>query len=445
MNTLILVSYFIIGIISLLWVHSLVGVLDIRRLTITSIFYLAYMAILYVPSIFVGQYMSEPARFRYATAVMSVLITFPLGVTLLNLLTGFHAKEVRKFYEKEILLPSLSIHFKVTYFLVALSAFIIAGFYVLELPRIPLLDMISTPGNRLELALARAEVTKLTTFSLPAHLYALLRNTIFPFLSLTAFGVYYLYKRKMWLLIFAVVTVAGVCYMTLAIQRKDVFLLTAMLFLLYYMFRGGEVKLRFFGVATLGVVAIPYVLTLLRGTRAYLSGVERLWGVLDALLIHRLFVVPADVLSSYFEIFPEVYPHLYGRSSGFLSAVMGWDFFPVARYVAQYRGASSATTNANAAFIGFAYADFGWFWIVLAGILVGCLLQALNVWIIRRRKTLTSYILLVMVAVSSLSFLTTALPTVLLSKGLMVGILLVVAFKIVQTFLRQAVEGPVRG
>lgn len=444
MNVMVPTAYFIVGVLSLLWMQKLIRVLDLRRLTVPSIFYLGYMTLLYVPSYFVAKQMAERARIDYIFAVMSVAFTVPLGVAFINMLSGFQAKEIRSFYSRSILLPSLSVHFRVTYFLVLVVAGLLMGIFLLDIPRIPLLDMLRMPGERLELAVARAEVTKLAELSLPRHLYAWLMDTIFPFLSLVALGVYCFYRRRAWLLIFGLVTAGAIICMLVALQRKYVFLLMAMLFLFYFIIREGRVRKRFYLFAAIGTIAIPYVVTLLRGTRSYLAGLERFWGVLDALIVHRLFVVPAEVLSSYFEIFPDIHPHLYGRSIGLLSTVMGWDFFPVARFVAQYRGASLETANANAAFIGFAYADAGLLGVVVAGVLAGCMLQAVNVWILRRRKTVFSYVLLVMVAVASLSLITTALPTVLLSKGLIPAILLVAVFKLVQSFLHQTVEAPRR-
>jgi hypothetical protein len=97
---------------------------------------------------------------------------------------------------------------------------------------------------------------------------------------------------------------------------------------------------------------------------------------------------------------------------------------------------------ANASFLGYLHADFGVPGILLGGVLVGALMQGLQVWLTRRPKTVMtlaaySYLLWVAWKVNFQS-----LPQIVLSGGVIVILLLVGLLRQAASFFRLATAGP---
>ena len=431
------IGYFGLGGVCLYATHRLFGVLRIREITLLSAFYLAYFALIFVPAFGVSLGLDPDVRIRFLLGVASVPITVLMGALAVNAFTRFGPREITRFYDKPIEGFSPTIHFKVCYVLFLFAAVGLAGLHVAELPRIPLAALLSGVDAR-ELVMARAETTKFFESSLQ-YAYLLTGNTLLPFLSLVALSTWIRTRRASWGLVYGGVTSVSALYMIVSIQRKPVFLLLAMSILLYYMVRRGRFRKPFYVLAPAGALALPYVVTLLRGTKSHLTGLARMWSVFYALVIHRLLVLPADVLSSYFAAFPTDHPFLFGRTMDFFARVTGEEWFSVPSYIAGLRSASYVTTHSNAAFLGFAYADFGMAGVLVSGFLVGILLQTVNVWVLRWRKSFLSLVLLAMLIASSMSLLTTALPTILISKGFVVSIVLVLIFRGAQFLFAEAV------
>jgi hypothetical protein len=95
-------------------------------------------------------------------------------------------------------------------------------------------------------------------------------------------------------------------------------------------------------------------------------------------------------LQLYFEIYPDVHGFMYGKSSGLLNSVRGLSL-PVdelpERYIAVYYLGPGYLNTWNAAFVGTAWADFGYVGVVAETLLLAAVLQFFARWFSRVRKT----------------------------------------------------------
>ena len=95
-------------------------------------------------------------------------------------------------------------------------------------------------------------------------------------------------------------------------------------------------------------------------------------------------------LQLYFQIYPDVEAFLYGKSSGLINALRGIAI-PVERlperFIPIYYVGPGYPNTWNAAFIGTAWADFGYAGVVVQSVVVGLLLQGYARWFRRARKT----------------------------------------------------------
>ncbi|UJB67906.1 hypothetical protein HRE53_14765 [Acaryochloris sp. 'Moss Beach'] len=121
-------------------------------------------------------------------------------------------------------------------------------------------------------------------------------------------------------------------------------------------------------------------------------------------------------LQLHFHIYPDIFPHLYGASSSFTNIFTGKDVIldpgRVIRGYIAFGDITDGTGSWNAAFIGTAWADFGYFGVVVQSIMVVFLLSYYHQWFVKSRKTpsvLGTYIALSMSTffLSEGNFLTT--------------------------------------
>jgi oligosaccharide repeat unit polymerase len=96
-------------------------------------------------------------------------------------------------------------------------------------------------------------------------------------------------------------------------------------------------------------------------------------------------------LQLHFYLYPDIFPHLYGASSSFSNIFTGNDVVldpgRVVRGYIAFGDITDATGSWNAAFIGTAWADFGYFGVVVQSILVVCLLSYYHQWFVKSSKT----------------------------------------------------------
>ena len=413
-------------IISSLWLmQKAVGAFNLRALSLPGIWYLVYLAIILIPSFFVYAEHVDPYRLRYLFAVESALLTVPLGIILMNQLFKFHTRETVAFYRSS-LQPGRSDLSVLTFVLFLGLAWALTSLYVREVKEIPLFYMIAHPGESAMLVQLREESLKLLDSPL-RYAYSVLRSTLYPFLILLAFGRYLQTKQKTWGWLFVASLLSGAMFAGFTIAKFPVAALFAMLCACYYLYKGGRVGAKFVISLVVLFLAFPFFVIL----REYAGEVNPFIG-----MGRRIFHVPASVLYYYFEVFPDVVPCQYGATIEKLAWILGRRPFESTYFITSYSlPYAMASGTAPAAFLGNMNADFGMAGCLVGGFLVGVIMQAAQIYIVRRGKSpmnvaIYSFLLFTF---TLLNF--TAFPVVLLSDGAMLVLLLAWTMRAVDSVL----------
>lgn len=372
---------------SLWMMQRLVGLFNLRQLTIPAFFYFLYVATILIPGFFIFIDEITPSRSRFLFGIESVMITVPLGILLANLFSGFQRHETANYFRRPMVLEQLGVSAKRIYLVFLALAFVLVLINVWETPVIPLFFLIRNPGEALTAALMREDAFKLLKSNF-TYAYYVLRGTVLPFLIMVAFGRYCLQKQALWRRLFLVSLMLGLFYASITIEKSPVAAILGLLGIFYYLLKGG--RLGKVGAVVLPslLVSFPLIVILLayQGTEgATLSGALQAIG-------ERLFYSPAQVVYAYFEVFPRVIPFQHGAGLIKLAYIMGWKTVDIPNAVGLYmtEGPGIDTISANSCFIGNFYADFGLPGVVLSGVLTGFLMQLVNVHLCRKPKTVVN-------------------------------------------------------
>ncbi len=393
---------------------------DLRNLSITNFWYLSYLAMIFFPAFIVYSYQDGRYRNAYLFAVESVLITVPLGWAFATWLGGFERKEIENFYRADLSDGGGAGTLMLRCWLLLIVCLALVFAYVHEVKTIPLLYLLRNPGDAIEAALLREESFK-TLDSRLTYFYYLARGTFYPVLIAVAIGAYLEFRGKMWLATMAISFITGVIFAALTIAKSPVALIVLVASIFYYVYRHGRLSRKSIAVLLILVLLFPLAVV------AYLShsGSITTWAILGV-IAYRLFYLPSEVVYYYFEVFPSHIPYQYGRGTDKLAKLLGETYFDVPNVVGTYaypRGLESI--SANAAFMAPFYADFGWWGVLLGGVMAGFIMQSAQIYTLRRRKTIGTVALFAFLMVVFWFLNSTSLPIVLLSDGAILSMVVV--------------------
>jgi hypothetical protein len=405
------------------WVlHREIGLLSFRRLTIPGTWYVTYLAMILVPSWFVFLSHPGPTRGRFIAGVLTLLASVPAGVALVNRLTRFSRQEIDN-YLLAPLTEGASDSSAMRACVIGLGAALGIGcLYLFEVETVPLLHLLRHPGDAMNLVFLREESLKLLASPL-TPIYSLLRTLGFPLLILVTLGFWLVRRRRRWLLLFGATLTAGLLYASLSIAKAPVAEIVLVGWCFLFLRGGGRVPrhLLILGAAA-GLVlmlAFPFAVVL---AVWFSTGVDPLGAMLS--IGRRLFYLPAEVLYWYFTLFPGPEGYLHGRTVGDVSWIMGWEYFNAPNYVGRIGlGSRIASVNANGAFIGYLHADFGPIGVLLGGLSAGAIMQGLQVWLLRRPKTVLNLAIYAFLLFAFWLLHSTSLPIVLASNGVILLVL----------------------
>lgn len=411
----------LIVLLSAFLMHRLVGLFDLKRLTIPSFFYAIYFTIILIPAFFLYSEEYTSSRGRFLFGVESVLLTVPLGVWLANRSFHFRKRETANYFERPVVQESLDPSVVRTFVIFLTLAIVFMAINIIETPVIPLLFLIRNPGEALTAALLREDSFKLLNSHL-TYVYSVVRASVFPFLTMVSFGRYLQQKEAIWRVLFWISLISGVLYASLTIEKAPVAAIFGLIFVFYYLFKCGELGVRVTTTAVILFLAFPVMVVLL----AYQGSSEglTLWGAIQAVLV-RLVYTPAEVLYAYFQMFPAVIPYQHGAGIAKLAYFMGWKTIDIPNAVGMYMTPDAIDTiHANGCFIGNLNADFGLPGVVVGGVIAGFSMQTVSIYLFRKPKTIASLAAyaICMLALGELTI--SPLPTALLSGGVTFALLL---------------------
>jgi len=414
-------------IMASLWImQRLVGLFNLRQLTIPAFFYYLYFAVILVPGFFMFHDEITPSRWRFLFGIESVMLTVPLGIWLANVVLGFRRQETADYYRQPVALEPLGASAKRVYLIFLVLASVLVLINLWETPVIPLVFLIRNPGEFLTAALLREDSFKLLNSKF-VYAYSVVRGTVLPFLIMVAFGRYLQHKQRLWRRLFWVSFCLGVFYASITIEKTPVAAILGLLGLFYYLFKSGSIGRVAAVLVPVLFVSFPLVVILLsfQGSEGGTLG-----GALQA-IGERMFSSPAQVVYAYFEVFPTVIPFQHGASLLKLAYLMGWKTVNIPNFVGLYMtdGQGIDTITANSCFIGNFYADFGLPGVVVGGVLAGFCMQLINVYLCRKPKTVV-YLAAYAICFWACGILvSSALSTQMLSGGVGFSLLLIWFFR----------------
>jgi hypothetical protein len=380
--------------VSLALMHRAAALFDHTRLTIPSFFYLSYLPMIYIPAFVVFGERTDPARWTFLIAVHLVLIMVPLGIGAMSLIARYTRSQHDAFYTAPMVVPAVTtVEFHVAAAMFIAAAVITATYFAqLSFDRIPLVYMFTHPNDADNLLLLREESFKLfdprwNSASSSGMFYAFLflRTLLFPFLVLVTWGYYLCTRERRWLVLAIITLVLGGFYAAASIARAPLAAIVMRLMFFYYVFRGGQMGRRMTATLVAAMLAFPLLVTGL----AY--GSE---GLGDAFMRvgKRFFYTPADDLYVYFEVFPRHVDYQYGGTLAKpLLKLFELPYFYIENFVYLYQFPNGVQTgHANAAFLSNLHADFGLAGVALGSLVVGMIMQAVQIHIARQRKTVLS-------------------------------------------------------
>ena len=412
--------------VSIWAMQCLVGVFNLKRVTIPAFFYFMYLGIILIPGFFIFNDEITQSRWRFLIGIESVLLTVPCGVWVANVFSNFRKEEIASYFEGPIASEPSGKSAQRVYLTVLTMASALVVLNLWETPVIPLLYLIRHPGESLQVALLREDSFKLLTSKF-TYAYYVVRTTIFPFLILVGFGRYLYLKQMTWKWLFVISLVLGVFYASLTIEKSPVAAIAGIIGIFYYLYKGGNLGRTASILFPVLFLLFPIIVIVLA-----FSGSEG--GTLGAALqamATRIFYSPAEVVYAYFEIFPDVFPFQHGASVLKFAHLMGWQTVDIPNLVGLYMtgGQGIDTVFANACFIGNANADFGLPGVLVHGILAGFLMQIINIFFCRKPKSVVN---LSAYAICFWAFgilVASALSTQMLSGGVTFALLLRWAFR----------------
>ncbi len=374
--------------VSLWLMHRESGIFRLNRIGIGSFWFFTYLPMVCIPAFSIYAQRPSPYREVYLFSVVSVLLTVPLGIMIANRIWRFRPDEMNAYFSAPVHQENDDFRFRLFIFFIAAIILVMADYFV-RLKVIPFFYMLEHPNEVDRLTLLREEAFKLfdprwssSGSTRMFYVYLFLRTVIFPFLIVVSLGHFLVTKRPRWFAVFTALMLLGVFYAASSIARAPVAAIFLRIGCLIYIYKSGLLSRRLLVILLVLILLFPTVVTALA------------YGNIDGFLhlaqkmIKRLSYSTAFGLYYYFEIFPEHHPFLWGQTllKPFLQFFTK-DFFYIENYVYKYafpHGIPSG--HENDAFISNFYADFGVAGVLIGGLIVGIIMQGIQIYLARSRK-----------------------------------------------------------
>jgi hypothetical protein len=141
---------------------------------------------------------------------------------------------------------------------------------------------------------------------------------------------------------------------------------------------------------------------------------------------YRAFDISNEAVLEFFGAFPQHIAHMWGANIRPVAALLGFEYSQSYDVVSRiWRGTGGSTTTAM--FIADAWADFSYFGVIGFSIIAGMVCRAIDIVFLIRGKTVMTVAVLAAAFIGIFNVLISALPTAMLSGGLLVTPLVVIA------------------
>jgi len=398
--------------------HGSVRLFDVERPTIASVWFACFVLMCWIPSLFIFLEITPegysypiyvgPHLFRFLFSTTGVLVGVAFGVWIANWMLKFEAADLAEYFNQRNCEAGVISR---PYLWLLIGALGMTLLYFYEVKEWPLVAMIRDPGNFAYLALLREE----SFVGLDSHFiyaYSVLREALYPFLIAFALAKYLSTKQTKWLTLFLISLAAAVLFASVSIARGPVATILLVVSACWYLCRRGRVSRKQIAIVLIAILAFPIFVSVFSS-----SGDATL---LDAarIVFIRVFYSPAYVAYVYFETIPKEIPLQHGATIGKLAWLSGEKHFDASRYVLFTIYPNTLETgSAGGAFFADFYANFGIPGVVGGAVLTGMVMQGIQIFLIRQRKTAASLAAYAFMFYAFFMTTSRSLPTVLLSTG----------------------------
>lgn len=372
--------------------------LKLSRLTLPSFFIVAYIILMPLPSIIWFYHSVHRIRYTYFLAVQSVLISFPLGVGLANIFFRHPARVITDFLSPSLSKTRHDSYLLPFYTFMLFSSILIIAALALTMDYVPLFGALTGYG-KISGKLVRHSIYRVPDSIHYAH--ALAMRMLLPFCLLYSYFMAYLYKRG-WKCTFWITVLFGSFSSLLTFERVYPLSLFVLLALAVYFKNSQQIsnihrpsmseifivsksRIRFAVLILAIFVLAIFAGAIISRTQYNLPlDLRSLWNALIAFPIRRIWLNPSYMAYIHFEEFNNAPTFLYGRSIRLLS-LFGVKFHH----------------TVSPSFVADLWINFGWFGVIIGTIIIGFILQFIQLWLFRRKSipTLIIYIMLLLNAV----------------------------------------------
>jgi oligosaccharide repeat unit polymerase len=372
--------------------------LKLTRLTLLSFFIIAYIILMSFPSIVWFYGSTHQIRYTYFLAVQSVPILLLLGGSLANVFFRHPARIITGFLSPGLTKARRDLYLFSFYICMLLSSILIIAVLILTADYVPLLGSFTGYGEM------SGELVRQSIYRSPdsiQYAHALTLRIFLPFCLLCSYFMAYVYKRA-WRYIFWITALLMLFSSLLTFERAYPLSLFILLALGVY-FKNNQImprshfsaisnihiisksKIRF-AIVILAIFALAVIVggVISRAQYNLPLDLRSLWNTLILFLISRIWLDPSHMACIHFEEFNNPTTFLYGKSIRLLSL-----------FGAEFRHTVSPS------FVADLWINFGWFGIIIGTIIIGFILQFIQLWLFKKKSisTLIIYIILLLNAV----------------------------------------------
>ncbi len=316
--------------------------------------------------------------------VLLTAILFPLSTFLMFRIFRIDIRErYREFLEKPVEIKSENVMF----WLISAGGFVccvVLLIYILKIGYFPLLRLLRAPEG-FDFGVERQRISSIVIIN--SYVTNIIIGLGIPLLSYMAFAYALVLKRKFWWWALSFVLIgSSIVSVTMDFEKSPVVFYLFVLLLIIMYVRGGlkTPTVVLFGVAAAMVIVFIYV----QQGYDFSSSSNFYNGP-----VGRTLFTQVGTLAMHFDLFPAVFPFLWGRSlSPTAMALFGVEgsYVRSAKLVMDYYGSEKVYDGTggvmNALFIGEAYANFGYVGMILSIIYMGILFGLLLYLFTRIRK-----------------------------------------------------------
>ena len=440
--------FFSTGLIIVLFIYELLiysqrnvyGYNGLKILAIPSIIILSFTIFIAIPSIYICSIKKSSAIYPYYFSIVSFYILYPLGLKFGNINWRISVKKMKLIEKREFHKDKIDQFFSEILILLLSIGILIFIDYLIRVRTIPLFEMIKYPGDYVKLSILREQAYKLLPVTvIERYLFLWERSIIFPIGIISSIFLYSVYKKKNYLYFFIIFSTLGILFNSLTLEKSP----TAAIFLAlisFFYLRKKNINFKFIVISIFLVFVFPVIVMYFKYT-----GQQNMFRLVYLSLLDRIFIVPAEVLYHYFDIFPDHHSYLLGRATHLFSWLHDSGIFPISNYVAKVWWKNPFTTGlANTNYIGNFWADFGIAGVVLSTFLVGFTSHWFywKIITVSQNKKSILYVIATTISVPlfTFTFFSSNFTTLFFSRGLIILItFMIIISKIRETILNKSI------